>query len=68
VWHENGQLGVQETYNAGKAEGLATTWNEKGLKQREVMYRAGRLIPETFKQWDATGQQQFPVRVEPSRP
>ena len=43
-YHENGQLWVKGTYNAGERDGAYEVYRENGQLQESGMYRAGQRV------------------------
>ena len=41
LWHENGQLLIEENYKEGKKDGLSKQWDEKGSLVKEENWKNG---------------------------
>ena len=45
IWHENGQMKLEEHYKAGNSYGKWTKWKNNGLKQSELNYKPRQILP-----------------------
>lgn len=45
-WFENGQVHAVGSYENDQRQGLWRFWNDTGLLQREILYRAGEKLEE----------------------
>jgi len=55
VWHDNGQLYIENTYRDGKEEGMFEGWHENGQKWKECHYQNGKFEGR-YQEWNDNGQ------------
>ena len=53
-WHDNGQLGKQAPYQAGKLEGEEYHWHANGRWKWQALYQKGRLVAK--RAWTPEGK------------
>ncbi len=67
-WFNTGKKKFEANYGAGRLEGVATWWYENGKKRQERGYQNGIEIPGHVKEWNALGNQTYPILASPTTP
>lgn len=68
TWYENGQLGVQQVYLAGRREGALWLYYEGGQLKRHTQYEAGNELPGSCFGPQGEAVPYFPYEQQPLYP